>query len=293
VGPVAVGRVALAAAAAALALGATACGERSEPTGAAVRLYPVRVQDARDRPVTLDHRPLRIAALAPAAEQILDAIGARKRVVDPRRGFFDDKGNLLLDRLRRAKPDLIVVPVTDQRDEEPLSSLGTAVYFTPGTSIREVERAITQLGLLAGDPVAARKLVHAIESTRRRVVARVAGRPRTSVFVDTGFFTTVPDTSLVGDVIHEAGGVNIAGPTPEPGPFDLRKLKQLNPAVYLATSDSGTTLEQLRKDPRTRTLRAVRNGRFAVLDTNLLQPGPQVAHALLELAHVLHPDAFR
>jgi ABC-type Fe3+-hydroxamate transport system substrate-binding protein len=286
-----VGRVALAAAAAALLLGGAACGERSEPTGAALTLYPVRVVDARDHPVTLDRRPRRIAALAPAAAQILAAIGARERVVDPHRGFLDRNGRLLLDRLRGAKPELIVAPASDERDEGPLGSLGTAVYFAPQNSIRDVERAITQLGLLVGDPVAARKLVHAIEATRRRVAGRVAKRPRTSVFVDTGFFTTLPDTSLVGDLIREAGGRNVAGPTPEPGPFDLRQLKQLDPDVYLATSDSGTTLAQLRKDPRIRTLQAVRKGRFAIVDVNLLEPVPQVARALLRIAHVLHPDA--
>ena len=35
----------------ALVLGATACGERSEPTGALVQSYPVTVQGAGDKTV--------------------------------------------------------------------------------------------------------------------------------------------------------------------------------------------------------------------------------------------------
>jgi iron complex transport system substrate-binding protein len=294
VGALAVGRIAptAAAAAAALLLAATACGERSEPTGAAVSVYPVRVTDARDRPVRVDARPARIAALMPAGRQILTALGAGKRLATARGGFFDAKGKLVLTRLRAAKPDLVIA-AQDSDDERDLASLGVPVYFTPQNSIRDVEHAITQLGLLAGAPVAARLLVHRIEETRSTVLARVAKTPRVSVFVDTGFFTTVPDTTLAGDLIREARGTDVAGPTPPPGPFSLAKLSQLDPDVYLATSNSGTTLEQLRRDAHTKHLRAVRNGRFAVVASNLFLPGPQVGQALAEIARILHPDAFR
>ena len=43
------GRVAAGAIALALLLGATACGERSEPTGSSAKLYPVTIQSG-DRP---------------------------------------------------------------------------------------------------------------------------------------------------------------------------------------------------------------------------------------------------
>jgi iron complex transport system substrate-binding protein len=288
-----VGRVAAATVAAALLLAATACGERSEPTGAAVSVYPVRVTDARDRPVRMDTRPARLAALTPAGLQILSALGAKKRIVTAPGGFFDDKGRLLLARLKAAKPDLVIAPAQDTRDEQALASLGVPVYFAPESSIRDVEHGITQLGLLAGAPVAARMLVHRIEETRRAVLARVAKEPRVSVFVDTGFFTTLPDTTLVGDLIRQARGTDVAGPTPPPGPFDLSRLSELDPDVYVATSDSGTTLEDLRRDVHAKRLRAVRDGRFAVIASNLLQPGPQVGQALAEIARILHPDAFR
>jgi len=293
VGAVAVGRVALGAVAVALLFGGTACGERSEPTGPAISVYPVRLTDARDHPVTVDRRPRRIAALTPAGAGILDALGAKNRVVTARGGFFDANGKLMLTRLRSVKPELVVAAASDTRDERVLASVGAPVYFAPQNSIRDVEHAITQLGLLIGTPVAARELVHRLEATRHLVATRVAKEPRVGVFVDTGFFTTLPDTTLIGDLIRAGGGRDIAGPNPEPGPFDLVKLKQLDPDVYLATSDSGTTLDQLRRDRRTKTIRAVRTGRFAVIDPRVLQAGPQVGTSLLEIARILHPDAFR
>ncbi len=114
------------------------------------------------------------------------------------------------------------------------------------------------------------------------------------MFVDTGFFVTVPARSLLGDLIRRAGGRSIGGPTPGFEPFDLEELAELDPEVYLTTSDSRVTLRRLRSDPRTRRLTAVEEGRFVVLDAALVTTaGPRVADALEEIARALHPDAFR
>jgi iron complex transport system substrate-binding protein len=113
------------------------------------------------------------------------------------------------------------------------------------------------------------------------------------VFVDTGFFTTVSDQSLVGDLIREARGRNVAGQQEDAGPVELRELAELNPRVYIATSDSGTTLRDLRRKAGTRKLPAVRRGRFAIVDAALLEPGPRVGDGLVAIARALHPDAFR
>ena len=43
------------------------------------------------------------------------------------------------------------------------------------------------------------------------------------MFVDTGLFTTVSDQSLIGDVIREAHGTNVAGAAAEAGPVELRR----------------------------------------------------------------------
>ena len=62
----------------------------------------------------------------------------------------------------------------------------------------------------------------------------------------------------------------------------------------MVTSDSGVTLESLRRAPETRDLRAVRNGRVVFLPVELVaEPGPDVAEALQTIAVALHPDAFR
>jgi iron complex transport system substrate-binding protein len=269
---------------------ATACGERSEPTGSAVQLYPLTVQSATDRPVVVARPAKRIAVLDPPAEAILRGLGVGRRIV-----VGAPVNRIDFARLRRARPDLVVASeAVDLRDLSRVAAVTHAqVYTAPGDSIHQVEHAITQLGLLAGVPVRARTIVRRIEAQRHSVDARLGQIPRLSVFVDTGFFTTVSDQSLIGDMIREARGTNVAGPTAESGPVDISELVQLDPDVYLAMSDTGLTLGDLRRNPRLRKLRAVRKGHFAVVNAALLQPGPRIGEGLEEVARLLHPNAFR
>jgi ABC-type Fe3+-hydroxamate transport system substrate-binding protein len=282
-----VGRVAVAVCAAALLVGASACGERSEPTGADAGLYPVTITTG-DRPITISEPARRIAVLDATSEQIVRGLGAGSRIVAATQ-------SIALDTLRRAKPDLIVA--SDSVNERDLSRIAAAthadVYLAPGDSIRQVERAITQLGLLTGTPVQARKLVRRVERKQRAVDAALAATPIVDVFVDTGLMTTPPDQSLIGDVIREARARNVAGDAAEAGPVDPAELARLDPDIYAVTSDTKTTLADLRRNPQTRRLRAVRQGRFVVLDADLLVPGPQIGEGLDQVARLLHPNAFR
>jgi ABC-type Fe3+-hydroxamate transport system substrate-binding protein len=275
----------------ALLLAGTACGERKEPTGTKVRIYPVTVQGAGERPTSLRAAPLRVVALGPGPRRILRALGLKKRVA-----MVNDElvGLQLVGEIRRAHPDLIIA----SEDADPLdlarasAATHAAVYVEPGESLDGVERGIDDIGLLSGRPVAARHLSAAIANARRRVAARLSGYPEVSVFVDLGSFGTVGTRTLIGDLVSEARGRDIAGAAPEQGPFPLRQLVKANPDVYLATSGSGTTLASLRQNRTTKRLEAVRKGRFGIVPSRLVVPGPSVGSALVLIARILHPGAF-
>jgi iron complex transport system substrate-binding protein len=285
-------RTAAALGALALLLVGTACGERTEPTGATVRIYPVTVQGAGERPTILRAAPHRIVPLGSGPRRILRALGLQRRMVTVNDELV---GLPLVGAIRRARPDLIVA----SEDADPLdlarasSATHAAVYVEPGESLDGVESGIDDIGLLAGRPVAARHLSASIAGTRRRIAARLSGYKPATVFIDVGSFGTVGSRTLLGDLVLEARGKDVAGPAPEQGPFPLRQLMKENPDVYLATSDSGTTLEALRRNHLTKRLNAVREGRFGVVPAKLTQPGPEVAAALVDIAKILHPDAFK
>ena len=284
-------RPALAATALALLFAGTACGQRSEPTGPTVRVFPVTVQGVAEGPTVVAKAPQRIVPLGPGPRQILRALGLGNRIVT-----VDDSlvGLPLVGQIRKAHPDLIVA----SSSADPLdlararSATHAAVYVTPESSLADIERGIGDIGLLTGRPVVARQVAAGIESTRNRIAAKLSGSPVVRTFVDLGDFATVGSRGLIGDIVSDARGSDVAGPSPEQGPFPLKRLAQLDPKAYVVVSTNGPTLTQLRANRLTKKLAAVRSGRFGVVPARLVQPGPNVGKALVTIAHILHPDAF-
>jgi len=284
-------RPALAATALALLFAGTACGQRSEPTGPAVRVFPVTVQGVAEGPTVVAKAPQRIVPLGPGPRQILRALGLGNRIVT-----VDDSlvGLPLVGQIRKAHPDLIVA----SSSADPLdlararSATHAAVYVTPESSLADIERGIGDIGLLTGRPVVARQVAAGIESTRNRIAAKLSGSPVVRTFVALGDFATVGTRGLIGDIVSDARGSDVAGPSPEQGPFPLKRLAQLDPKAYVVVSTNGPTLTQLRANRLTKKLAAVRSGRFGVVPARLVQPGPNVGKALVTIAHILHPDAF-
>jgi ABC-type Fe3+-hydroxamate transport system substrate-binding protein len=255
------------------------CGERSEPVGPPEDLFPLTITTA-ERSLTIPSPPRRIVVLEGGSESILEALGAP--VV---------ASNVAVSDLEGLRPDLVVAPST--ASETALSkaaAAGAPVYVTQDMSIAEVERAVTQLGLIIAEPSAARRIVRSVEQRRQRLGRLLRGRPRTTVFVDLGDRETASDNTLVGDLIREARGRNVGGGVPEGLPVPVDELLALDPQVYVSVG--GHTLKQLRRDARTRRLRAVRSGRVHVIDERLLSATPAIARGLDRLARALHPDAF-
>jgi iron complex transport system substrate-binding protein len=248
----------------------TGCGQRSEPTGAAVNIYPVTVQQPSGPPIVMQQKPASVAALTPQAASLLSALMGQ--TVAPQ----GSPGNASL---------VVITP-------ESLIKRTPRVYIAPDESLSDVEQAFTELGLLLDKPIRGRQLVAKIEAKRKTVESHLRGVKPVTVFVDTGFYTTVSNKSLLGNLIQEAGGTNIAG-APQSGPFPVKSLIKANPDYYLATTDSGTKLSDLRRDRRLKKLKAIREGHFAILGPKVMEPGAAVGDELLAIAKYLHPDAFR
>ena len=289
------------------ALLATACGERSEPLGAIAQTYPVSVHGAGDRPTVLKQRAERIVVLDPGPTETLLAMGVGPRLVGVPDGLAKGAaksasevvrktGQVDVDAVVRLQPDLIVA--TSTIDELDLSRAqresGAAVYVQPDNSIVNVEQGTIDLGFLTGEAARARRLVGKIEVQVARVEDRMTEVAPVSVFVDTGFFITVPERSLLGDLVRIAKGESIAGGSPGQGPFPIKDIVKANPDVYLATSDAGVTLASLREQDGLRAVKAVRKRRVEVVPVALVtRAGARIGAGLIAVAKALHPDAFR
>ena len=281
------------------------CGEREEPLGELSQPYPVTVQGAGEQQTLLRKEPSRIVALDAGPARILSSLGAGRRVVGTPAGtrvdgrarpVVDTAGQVDVPAIVRLRPDLIVAsPSVDPLDvSRAQRESGAALYVQPDGSVDDLVQATLDLGLLVGEPVRARRVANHMRQQVRASEKRVAGEPLASVFVDTGFFITIPARSLFGDLIRRARGESIAGEVPGPEPFPVQELRRADPDVYMTTSESRVTLEDLRMDPRTKSLTAVKEGRVVQVPAELMRaPGPAVGRALARVARALHPDAFR
>ena len=222
-------------------LGATACGERSEPTGRTHASIPVTVQSG-DRPLVVAAPAKRIAVFDPVGPGDRRArLGAGSRIVvkpgeparSPRPAARASRSDRRLGGRGRARPVS--------------GGLATKarIYIAPGDSIRQVERAITQLGLLTGAPVKARTLVGPHRSApppgrrparpcRRRQRVRRRRLPQHHP-------RPVADRRRA-----PRGARDECDRTGEAGPVDIPDLLQLDPQVYMATSDTEVSLMDLR-----------------------------------------------
>jgi cobalamin transport system substrate-binding protein len=288
-----------------VALAGAGCGERAEPVGTLEQPYPVTVQGAGDQPTVLQGLVKRIVALDPGSVELLVALGAGDRLVGVPTGVrvpgakpekvVRQTGAIDVDEAVDLKPDLIVATQTaDQLDVARIQrAADAAVYIQPASSLRNVEQGAIDLGFLVGAAPEARQLVGRIQQDVTTIQQKLAHVSPISVFVDTGFFITMSDRSLLGDLVKCAKGASVAGPSPGPGPFPLADLRDANPQFFLATSDSGTTLESLRANPVTSDLAAVRKKRVVIIPAQLVsRAGSRVAQGLEAIARALHPDAF-
>ena len=247
--------VLIALSACALLLLLAACGERSEPTGTSVRVYPVTVTDTGGETTVPEAPPQRILALGAEMATTLRALGAG--------GHGHPRAPPVGRSAERHRPrDRL--GLGEQADALARAPEGGPAYVAADGSIDELQQSLAELGLLVARPITAREMVTGIGRSVREVTEQLgtAGRSPSS---------SIPASSprcrrRACREISSRKPAATTSPAPRPSrPFDLRHLRQLDPRWYLATSDSGTTLERLRRNPATRTLSAVKAGRFAMV----------------------------
>jgi iron complex transport system substrate-binding protein len=274
------------------ALVTTGCGERAEPVGSLSVVYPVRVLGGGDAPTVLRRAPKRIVALDLGAVELLSRMGVGARLVGLPSGapvpagakaqtVVAPSGQIDVQGIVSLRPDLIIAtPDTDPVDVSRAERESrAALYIQPSESVDDVARSAIELGFLVAEPAKARVLVAEMRRSLADLDATLADVPMRTVFVDTGLFVTVPTRSLLGDLIRRAQGQSVAGPRPGLEPFPLGRLAQLDPDVYLATSDTRLTLARLRSNPKTKRLRSVREGRVHILPVTLVTTaGPLIPY---------------
>ena len=268
------------------------------------------ITDDAGRKVSIPPKVDRVVSLAPNLTEIVFAVGAGNRLVG-RTSYCDfpaeakavaEVGDTLhpsLERIIALKPQVVLVSTSSQLEvfTQQLQGQNIAVYVTDPHDLEGVFRSIEQIGEITGEKDQAKQLVQKLRERTNAVEAAVKQKQPVRVFYQVSGepLYTIGHDSFVTDLMRRAGGASVTADVPGAWPkYSNESALAARPeAIILPTGGSmgsanANVAEALRQSP------AVLQGRvYKINDDHLARPGPRAVDGLEEMAHALHPDAFR
>lgn len=263
--------------------------------------------DDAGRRVTLAAPAHRVVSLLPSGTETLFAMGAGDVVVGRTRydvgahvAHLPSVGGGLdpsLEALVALQPDLVLAfeTASESRIRHRIEQLGIPVFAIKTEDTTDIYRNIARLGTLVGRDSAATALRTRIHTELRQIAASAPseGRP-TAIYVASIEPAIVAGSrTYLGELIGVAGGValefgdSVGARWPQ---LSRETLVQAQPDVVILPVGAApnSSVERLRREPGWRDLRAVQEGRIAIVPTDLMsRPGPDIP----EIARVLR-EAF-
>ena len=294
-----------------LTLAVGACSARTD-TSSSNAANPTReVVDEAGRKLTIPARIERLVSLAPNLTEIVYAVGAGDRLVGnttfcnyPAEATnvakVGDTMQPSIERILALRPQLVLVSTASPLEAfaKQLNEHQIAVYITDPHDLEGVFRSILSVGDLVNESAAASELVKRLRSRSETVERAVAGRPSVSVFFQLSGqpLYTAGKTSFITNLIDRAGGRSVTADVNEAWPrlSDEAALASRPEAVIMLTGDAMGAAANTKVAPALRNSAAVQNGRVYLINGDLLtRPGPRLIDGLEQIAHSLHPEAFK
>lgn len=284
----------------------TADAGTADGTEAAETVYPVTVTGSDGTELTIEAEPEKIISLGPNITEILYAIGAEDKLkartdyCDYPEGVssIESIGSLQepdLEKIISLEPDLVIASthVSDDMKTQLEAAKIPMLYLYEEHEISGVLTMVTTLGSAVNKNTQAKAVTKEMQEKMSQAAEAVEGLEPVSVYYVVGFgeteYTAGGDTFING-ILTAAGGKNIAADI-SGWEYSTESLLEADPEVILMADynyDAFTTTEPYSQ------LSAVKNGKVYKLDTNMLdRQCPRNADAVLEIAGLLHPEAFK
>ncbi|MHA0857154.1 ABC transporter substrate-binding protein [Paenibacillus sp. CMAA1364] len=319
----------------ALVLALTACGGNNEPKQVTEQApatteqvtpqaeqadelktqYPLTVADATGESFTFTEAPKQIVSISPAETEALFAIGLDDQVVGV--SDYDDYPEAVTTKPKMgglynpneeaiiaAQPDLVLTGISMSVEAtEKLRGLGIPIFKTDPKSVDDVIANIEMYGLITDRQAEAKKVTDTMKQDRDEVIEAVkslTAEQKKKVYIEFSLGWTVGSGEFMNELIHLAGGVNIAADTVGWNEISEEKIINDNPDVILYSKNvidekTQKTLDEIIKarsgwDQIT----AIKNDAIHALDDNLIaRPGPRVTEGLKIVAQAIYPELVK
>ena len=253
--------------------------------------------------------PQRIVSLQPSASVILDALGARDRLVACTRYCEEvlpgiSAGRLIVAdswtskaaEILAAKPDLVIasVPYQLQAVAEILKSGIPFLGLAPRT-LADIYRDIAMIAGIVGRPErgleAINSMQNGIDSVREKVRASSSGSPQ--VFCEEWGKPLIASQPWVAELVEAAGGEFVGQPGQQ---ISAEAVLARDPEIIIAAwcgAGDRVPLEKLIAQRGWQSMKAAREGHvFCLPDPWLNTPAPTLLQGLHAIAAILHPQLF-
>ena len=277
--------------------------------------FPLTVTDDLGRNVTISSEPQSIISLAPSNTEILFALGLGDRLIAvseycnyppeaQNKAKIGGFSTVNIEKVVDLTPDLVLATGGVQETlVEELERLGLTVIALDAKSIEDVLENLRVVGKAAGQLEAAIELRANLEQRIKAVTDKTkdlldSQRPRVFYEVQYDPLMTAGPGTFIDDLIHLAGGVNIASDAAAKYPvYNLETLIERNPEVIIISFWHGSiaaSVEAVKSRKRWQIIDAVKNNRVYGINADLVsRPGPRIVDGIEEMARFIHPDLFK
>lgn len=276
--------------------------------------YPLTIEDASGRKITVEEEPEKIVSTSPSETEILFALGLDDKIVGvsdyadyPEAALDKDKVGGVVDPNAEAiidlEADIVISGISMSEDVvDKLANLDLTIYKNDGQSLDEILNNILKIGKLVNAQAEAEELVADMQADIDEVKEAVKDVPeeeKQKVYLEFTPGWTVGSGEFLDELIQVAGGINVASELDGWAEVNEEKIIEEDPDVILYAKDAVDfeTEEPLEDLIRERSgwekISAIENDRVIGIDENTVSRiGPRVTDALKKFAEAIYPELY-
>jgi len=285
--------------------------------------FPVTVKDGKGNSITVKQKPQRILSLALQTDEILLNMVSASRIIGLSI-FADDKNNSNvvnlaknvkgryssndIEKIVAANPDLVIVPYYIDKSKYDLlkKSLKCPIYVSLNPiSIANIKQEIENLAKLTGEIQKGQALIKYMDDKIASVQKKVKSlRKKKYVLFYTYYFnSTYGKNTTQHEIAKYAGVINIAAVAGLKGwpTISKEQILEWDPdiivipsASYNPKKTSQQYVEEFKKDPAFKNLKAVKNNAVIILDDRHIQTvSHYIVEGIYDLAKAAYPYLFK